>query len=86
MVGEEGPLEGRVDDLMHISNADYEKAVAAGRIFFFFFSHLWTARCKFYFVNFYSRYKDLVWCIQVGRRYPKYFAFFFLITPRDINN
>jgi hypothetical protein len=37
MVGEEGPLEGRVDDLMHISNADYEKAVAAGRIFFFFF-------------------------------------------------
>jgi hypothetical protein len=36
MVGEEGPLEGRVDDLMHISNADYEKAVAAGRIFFFF--------------------------------------------------
>jgi hypothetical protein len=38
MVGEEGPLEGRVDDLMHISNADYEKAVAAGRIFFFFFS------------------------------------------------
>jgi len=38
VVGEEGPLEGRVDDLMHISNADYEKAVAAGRIFFFFFS------------------------------------------------